>query len=510
MKNINYYQFLPLFINADYVLDYTDTDFYSNFEIEKIEGKSKGNALVAFFDSQIPNKKKLEAISKLFTRYENSFVHSLQFKTTKEISEKHKSLYPELKKYFLDVSPKKRILIIGNGFDLAMKLNTKYSDFVTFCCFVHIFYNFQNIDEKEVCLIKNKEQVYTDKISHLKIFIQAYNFVKNNKEDAEQMENHMQCVLYKNFLYEVLQDSYNLIFNNDYSKLKAINIYQNVFDAIQKSSNNLKNWMDIEKLIEYYVTGRNDFKDVYNYDGKPLIKNKIIENDCILGLRYFCNDFSLYLKGITKKFIAVLNSIGNNYLNILPNIGGCYKCNKKDEIYSEEFDNFDYIFNYNYTDVAKNVFCNPKGSKIIYRNQVPNIIHINGQVTKNNLVFGFFSGYSLDETKNKFTKDCQRNAKNINRSSWFDVINNNPFDLTIFGLSCSVTDTDTLKEILLSNNLNMVNMMCYSREEVLSIESRIKAITTQNYDTIRYKFNFYVQTSAPNLDFLSMPITLIV
>lgn len=502
-KNINYKKFLELFINAGYVLDYTDAEFYSAFEIKKIEGKSKGNALLAYFDSQISKKKKLEAISKLFTRYENSFVPSILFKTSKEISEKHKSLYPELKKYFLDISPKNRILIIGNGFDLAMKLNTKYSDFVTFCCLVHIFYNFPNIEEKEVDFIKNKEQFYTDKRAHLKIFIQAYYFVKNKKEDAKQMEYHMQYVLYKDFLYEVLQDSYDLIFNHDYSKSKAINIYENVINAVQKGSNNLKNWMDVEKFIDYYVTGRNSYKDVYNYDGKPLVENKKIENDCILGLRYFCNDFSLYLNCITEKFIAVLNSIGNDYLNILPNIRGCYKCNIKDEIYSEQFDNFDYIFNYNYTDVAKNVFCNPKGSKIIYRKEVPNVIHINGQVTKNNLVFGFFSDFSLDETINKFTKDCQRNSKSINRSSWFDVINNNPFDLTIFGFSCSVTDTDTLKEILLSNNLNMVNIMCYSQEELLSIESRIKAITSPNYETIRNKFNFYVQTFAPNLDFLS-------
>jgi len=62
----------------------------------------------------------------------------------------------------------KKILILGNGFDLAHKLPTKYSDFLEFCVIIREICSFSG-SEKEfdrICIIGN----WKYDVSKMKVF----------------------------------------------------------------------------------------------------------------------------------------------------------------------------------------------------------------------------------------------------------------------------------------------------------------------------------------------------
>lgn len=96
--------------------------------------------------------------------------------------------------------------------------------------------------------------------------------------------------------------------------------------------------------------------------------------------------------------------------------------------------------------------------------------HVNGRSDDFTAVFGYTN---LEQEKVNieafnFEKRTQRLIKNV-QSVDYEALTSKPFNLFIFGHSCSPADKDVFEPLLTSNNLNIVVVYCYSEKDKLSI-----------------------------------------
>lgn len=483
MIDVNFSEFLELFIRNGYVMDYTDSNFYPLIQNESERVVSKGNALRHFFDNeQIKQEDKGKVLKKLFKHYEESYLNSTEFKTNLEEQNKYRNLYPLLRNKFEQIFKSRKILIIGNGFDLSLGLHTTYIDFVKFCTFVFVLCSCKSIkknvdaDVKRICM---RDSWTKQTLRSREIFYDAFCFFEESFKEANRIVEHMKENLYKDFIREVFMKEYDNVFSIDMIRKNTIdNIYENINEFVNKAESKLGRWMDVEKFILYYVTGKNEYKNVYYYKDGYLNSDYSKVTSSLTGLKNFCEDFGVYLRFIQKKLKNDDNS--NLYVNKLYELQSFYGDAE------EKLSNPSYILNYNYTETAKKIFgvVNPC-----------EIVHVNGHENgdKSDIVFGYYDSTETSPAiANEFKKVNQRKGNSIQPK--LSDITNDLFDLMIFGFSCSTSDTDTLKPLFLSNNLKSVIIYCFSEEEKRKIKSNIQEICgNTEFARIEPKINFLMR-----------------
>lgn len=372
------------------------------------------------------------------------------------------------------------ILVIGNGFDLAHGLPTKYTDFLEFVKMIKI------IKEKDIfddgvsigCVVCNVDVVKLHQDIRLIIFNKANN--KELKRDSMELLDNidrnfwidyfLQCDMYGkenwiDFESEISEVIKSL--DKDMHKLGGdYSIDDDIMDFSNKYLNNIYSDYTFTTRSVNSVTGRACESITFRE-----IRNKLLED-----LNRLIRAFEIYLTEYVEKIDCKLVS---------PDIEGIVPKETMKINGMSVYDTF--VLSFNYTNTYQRIYIDKKQKKHFEKNidYIHGKANIHNKIESNNMVLGI-DEYLPDDRKNKevefiaFKKFYQRIYKQTGckYKGWVDQIIQGwkdidydikrqyslqiPYEkipnkcrnqLWFFGHSLDVTDGDILRELILKDNV---------------------------------------------------------
>lgn len=189
----------------------------------------------------------------------------------------------------MENSTKNRLIIIGNGFDLAHGLKTRYNDFIDWIFLEKIAQHSQHLFEvnyTEFDLSVGLNNSPLENISFLKNFL-----IRNDKNVIKEKNNMLFFKLVKKTILENWVDIENEYFNHLLSHIKTIENPLNSVDIIKLK----KDFEDFEKdfeeikcLLETYLSKEIKFNNELNYSYyfDKALKHDNIDKVLILNFNY--------------------------------------------------------------------------------------------------------------------------------------------------------------------------------------------------------------------------------
>jgi hypothetical protein len=298
-----------------------------------------------------------------------------------------------------------RIIIIGNGFDLAHGLKTSYGDFLNWVKSKKI----ENPDEYLEYIYSPVWDIYlgtnTPKVS---VFLKRRHIEPGN-------------------LYEFIS-------NNKEYKL----VYKNKFLEHLINAQNLENWADVEE--EYFNELKILFHNYQNYEKSKSIVSLTKLNQDFTQIKDYLEE---YLCGENEKIITVKENLKNSIIKP-------FDLNDNISTMPAELDKILFL-NFNYTSYEQH-----------YARSRTQIIHIHGELKneKNPIIFGY--GNEDNEIYKEIKKiNCNEFLTNIksfkysNVSKYKDLMTfmkSALYQIYIWGHSCGSSDGTLLKELFEDNN----------------------------------------------------------
>lgn len=434
--------------------------------------------------------------------------------------------FNSIKRNLMSKKTNNTILVAGNGFDLAIGLKTKYSDFfIVISLLIALdkyenefkFYNFSDIRAKKICISDKVETLFPisnqqvqpsgeeqqKHITDLKKLTEiALKWYVSSNCKIDDLKDHIKQDFYFDFYYKILKnpsltkyitgrerkpsilfyDSEKSFFMddpipeefNEFSSYTKFERFIHIIDStISKSV--YSGWMDLESFIEVLVTGSIYLKDKFSYEGTPLRDRYDSAKTFLDGLEYFCIDFEKYISLINEDVPEGydVNSLFYNYKESFK------KRNPTEDISLLDFKNIKDVFNYNYTDTFNTLLA-----------ESANIYYINGKAygnfcaerKKSKIVFGYTRNDRTFDVSPKcfaFEKDKQRFLKNVELYDYEEILKD-PYNVIIFGHSCSPADGDVLSHLLSNDKLNKVVICCYNEEAMASTYENLVQILDEN------------------------------
>ncbi|CAM3940124.1 AbiH family protein [Flavobacterium weaverense] len=365
-----------------------------------------------------------------------------------------------------------RLIIIGNGFDLAHGLPTSYKDFIDDY--------WKNI----------KSSSYEDE------FISFQNFAKDFKFDEISNLVGLSKLIIENDgkikfeSAEIYREHGNNLTTGKYPR-EDILVYKNDFFKLINQKN-VENWVDIEN--EYFILLKKIIKSEHlkNYVSKEFLineqkiqtekLNKEFEQVKILLEKYLndrvLNVFDLQMSSFSRtessKLQKLITPIGvsSNKVDLLQEFHEKDHKEIEDQLKeSKELGKNNsrvHILNFNYS-----------RTPIRYTNNTANGIEVNfihgvvGDKDENKINFGF--GDEMDEDykliENINDNEYLRNFKsflylqNSNYKSLLDFIENDKFQIYIMGHSCGLSDRTLLNTVFENDNCRSIKVFYHKRQD---------------------------------------------
>lgn len=330
----------------------------------------------------------------------------------------------------------KKILLIGNGFDLAHGLPTSYKDFLDFCKMVRELYTYPIIDNEY-----NQKKLIdwnTDKTIKSKL-LECYENRKNCFEDKITT----QC--------KELDELYDCIKEN---------VWINYFLEREKSIG--ENWIDFESEISNVVQAIETLKSYIERD-EDVLKIKDTKQKTII---YFLKIAKKSLQDVfnLKRIDGFIEDISIELDKLIRSLE-IYICEFVNEIdIIKENDDIktitpDYVLSFNYSNTYERIYGQ---SKEVTYDYIHGKADIENNVDTCNLVLGI-DEYLEDDKNDKlefiaFKKFYQRIYKSTDSTymKWVEQIKKYPevnHNLFIFGHSLDKTDRDILKLLICNDNV---------------------------------------------------------
>jgi len=322
----------------------------------------------------------------------------------------------------------KKLILVGNGFDLALGVATRYSEFV-----LKLFKDAVNEISGKHYPIKYKSTYVPGWETRNNDFFQFR--IKNEIDTYKKMANNCNKIADFKTLNEQKYIETDF-FDGDCSILKII--YENSYK--------LDNWVDLENT--YYQL----FIDIL--DGRRLGNNKFITREMRIEklneeLDFIENQLEIYLSKLKLKkndqHVADIKS--HFYSEVDPDMG---------KVVNNE--NSVYFVNFNYT---------PFLSQIVPEEKV---ISIHGAINDDQIIFGYgdemdekykeIEGYNDNEFLRKFKSFGYFQAPNYRKL--LNIVNSGPFDVVIYGHSCGLSDRVLLNEIFEHKNCRYIRVYYYN------------------------------------------------
>lgn len=332
----------------------------------------------------------------------------------------------------------KNVLVIGNGFDIAHGLYTKYIDFYNFCNAIKRVLN----DKKDIAIREDiKEELLRSEFMK-----STANIINNKKIVNDDMLEKMINICKNNYWLNCIEER-NLSNDPHWCDIEGV-----IADEISKLSYVAKKY-DGVRVSNFALNESNEIINIYqhvmNYASKSysfktsvcLFKEKLLSdlNDLTWMLEIYLSKF-LNRKSKTYKFFETLN--------------------------------IDYIINFNYTDTYNK----------LYKKNIPTHF-IHGKIRNNdkdamNMVFGI--GDSINEDDNnyefiEFQKYYQRIIYKTGNdyAKWLD--NNEIMNIFIFGHSVNEADGDIIKRLITRKYTN-IYIYYYDQPALNSIVANLTRI----------------------------------
>ncbi len=328
------------------------------------------------------------------------------------------------------------ILILGNGFDLAHGLPTKYTDFLEF-----------------VKRVKILMPLKTKKIRYSKFSKEYLDDWSINREVKE-------------YFAKIIKERLDVNIENELFQLVKDNFWLDYF--IQCKNYIEEGWIDFEKEIS------NKIQDI-----DCLWKNRLEDITKINGEQLDIHKYTEFLKGVSRLGESDICSerdiefIRDKLLFDLKRMVRCLEIYLSDCVSKIPFKSvledveqikFDKILSFNYTDTYKNLYAS-------YDDDLEyDFIHgkadIFNSIDSNNMVLGideYLVGENISKDINfiEFKKYYQRIHKETGckYKNWIEQIQKEEHithNIYIFGHSLDITDGDVLRELVLRDNVNTI------------------------------------------------------
>ncbi len=375
-----------------------------------------------------------------------------------------------------------RIILIGNGFDLAHGLETRYKDFIDDLWKGKI----KLIIERSKSLGDYQNRVYND-----------------NDIKIDPLYNILEIIDNYEKLKKVVTNQYgksNIIFKNKFlGKITEV-----LYNQDDKESNKRKkeiNWVDIE--MEYYDSlkqivypdyisesdhNRNyAYKDIQSLNADfDKIKKYLVE--------YLKKEF-LRLK---KNDIFLIRNIGKIiYSNFnLRDFQLTTKLGQEDRIKPENilFLNFNYTSTENYYSNIEHLIFDSFFSSDDFKNINIESIHIHGELNnfeENPIIFGY--GDEMDDNyekivninKNEYLENLKsyKYMETSNYNNLFKFIDKDEYQLFLFGHSCGISDRVLLNTLFEHKNCVSIKPFYY----------KIKETDNKGNETVKDNYNDIIQ-----------------
>jgi hypothetical protein len=366
-----------------------------------------------------------------------------------------------------------KLILIGNGFDLAHGLPTSYSHFINdFWKNIHL--NYKKEEYKKIIFInENYYRILT--------FLKPTESFKCFEENlvSYQNEYNREIFPYKGNELRIKKDNSRVFYFN------------NRFFQLINNKNSLQNWVDIEN--EYYSELKKIVKD-FNLKDSPNLKKKAVLKLNIefsevknLLLKYLSEkvlgEFDIEKTATKKEFLGMYkffkpNSIKNNNPWNTEEFSS-----KEDDEHIQEIEVFEekndeivsqvYILNFNYTDSSFTYHMENFEDK--YAQGGINSIH--GEIDSDGFkpVFGFGDeiddDYKLIENLNdneylKYFKSFQY-SQNTCYQGLLRFIDSEKFQVNIMGHSCGLSDRVMLNTIFEHENCRSIKVFYHQKENKL-------------------------------------------
>ncbi len=364
------------------------------------------------------------------------------------------------------------ILVLGNGFDLAHELPTKYTDFLEFV--------------KRIKIISTmKQKMNYDKFK--KVHLDDW---KINQEVVAYIGKLLKGRKEKKIIRELLslvRDNFWLdyfIKNKNYVESGWIDFEKEISVKIQKIDNAWKNSKDNTMLRNEKVINLKEYQVFFEYVEELEEKDSVNEKD----IEYIRNKLLIDL----ERMIRCLEIYLSDCISQIP-----FKCMLEDI----EQISVDKILSFNYTDTYKHLYA------LYNENQEYDFIHgkadILNSIDSNNMVLGideYLQGESVSRELEfiAFKKYFQRIHKETGckYKDWVEQIQkecDKQHNVFIFGHSLDITDGDVLREMILNENVK-TTIFYYDKRtygsqiknlvQVISRDELIKRVHGQNRSII--------------------------
>lgn len=390
----------------------------------------------------------------------------------------------------------KKILILGNGFDLAHGLPTKYIHFMEFCIRVDLLWQFGIGNSNKESSKKEFKERWIDKwemVDSVKDCI--VNAFENRKFDGLPSQRRVK-IEDETFLelYELIHNNIWFCYFNDIHNQKRIKG---------------ENWIDFESEIRYVIQKIDKTTDDLSADLVEILKRMQEEEDVKLNLfvgflvrrigKKTLKECVINIRQFRRIAFEDLEKIIRALEIYLDKFVAEIKVEKK----IPEIDKLkpDYVINFNYTNTYERVY---KNSKVFY-------IHGNCDAERpaeeNNMVLGIDEYWDKDERDlhtnfTIFKKFAQRIQKHTgienykylneinkyyedNKRTWtgdVDITATHPDGISyvyIFGHSLDITDKDILSGFIGADSTS-VTVYCYDKgTEGELIANTIKLISEE-------------------------------
>ena len=396
-----------------------------------------------------------------------------------------------------------RLILVGNGFDLAHGLKTSYKDFIDDFWEDVIFK--LNMFKSDTLLFSNEfieisqDPFPTVDISNFKELATNYTTLKRflsskkikfyfknslfrilSEINANQNWIDIENIYYKElkkFEFGRIRDYVSVDeLNEDFEKIKFILV--NYFKSINKN-------ITLKKLINKHIQSIINLKDIESKYQKDIIK-LIIKNTEIQNTNFYIdssNSIKTFIKNIREqnnleieKFVRVqVEALGDEILDVMD----LYPINSL-------------ILNFNYTSTTFNYideFNRINGNKSDYKISE---IHIHGELNnpENPIIFGF--GDDVDKKYQEF-EDLNdnrylENFKSIaylqtdNYKKLLEFIDSEEYQVFIFGHSCGISDRTMLNTIFEHDNCKSIKPFYHKREDGTDNYTEIVQNISRNFN----------------------------
>lgn len=311
----------------------------------------------------------------------------------------------------------KRLILIGNGFDLSHGYKSSYYDFISYylCKAINCFLSGNCHDDLLLKIGSEERRGFKEDITTLDRALEVLDILDKQKNIVEYKSN-----LFKELIFNVKTNKWVDIENQYFSYLRR---YKHA------SNNNKKGIEDINKEFEYLKNEIEKYLLIITQENLRFGSNKYIH--------LFCDSI--------KKDELVLKEI-------------------EDQIPTEL-----YFLNFNYTFTLENYI--DSINKIIP--STINYIHGELDSRENPIIFGFGDEHDKhylefeDEKNNELFKHIKsfKYFKTSNYHNLIRFINSDDFQVFIFGHSCGLSDRTMLKEIFEHNNCKSIKIFFYKKSE---------------------------------------------